>query len=71
MEIREKPSLRLLDETLYSILQAEPFELARHQLVTRHDGIRLLDPRSRQRTPAGLFRFKSFIEAQIYNIKNN
>lgn len=59
MEIGEQPPLRLLDEALHARRNAEPLELARHQLVARHHRLHALRPVSAgQRASAGLFRFE-------------
>jgi len=44
MEVCKEATLRFLYEILYSCLQAEPFELARDQLVAGHDRINMLFP---------------------------
>lgn len=59
MEIGEQPPLRLLDEAFHARRNAEPLELARHQLVARHHRLNALRPVSAgQRAAAGLLRFE-------------
>jgi hypothetical protein len=59
MEVGEQPPLRLLYKTFYAVLQPEPLELHRHQLVARHhrlDGRLPVGPD--QRTPPRLLRLE-------------
>lgn len=49
----------LLDEALDAILEAEPLELARDELVARHHRLHLLLPLlARERAAAGLLRLE-------------
>lgn len=66
MERGEEPSFGFMNETLYSILQTKPFELACYQFVACHHRFDIIMPVSaNQWTSTGFLRFESVDQKQI------